>query len=99
METIIRTETRKRGFIGKALKWAFILFNILMLILLVQYWAQVGEVIGANSNEAHQAGAAVGGMIGTSMLLFFWVSGAIILGLFTLFSRGKKIIVEKKVAQ
>ncbi|WP_156453336.1 hypothetical protein [Polycladidibacter hongkongensis] len=48
-------------------------------------------------SDAESAGLAIGGTIGSGMLLTFWVLGDIILGLFVLFTRGKKVITEEVV--
>lgn len=79
----------KRGFFGKLFKWSFILFNILML------WWMIAGLGGATDNMeamtgAEKTGAAIGTGIGAMMLLFIWVVGDIILGLFVLFTRPSK---------
>jgi hypothetical protein len=92
---IIRRETRKRGFFG----WVFLLlfwaFNALML-----WWLVAG--LGAVSqtpvhSTAEESGRAIGGFIGGTMVMFVWVAGAVILGLFALLTRGSKTIVEETV--
>ncbi|WP_296747310.1 hypothetical protein [Mesorhizobium sp.] len=91
---VVQREIRKRGFFGHVFKWLFIIFNILMLLWLVGYWSQISGMIGHGS-DAEKAGGAIGAAIGTSMLLFFWVAGDIILGLFTLLTRGKRILITE----
>lgn len=95
MGKIIRTERYKRGFIGLLTKWLFIGFNALMVVWLISYWGQVGEMQPAS--EAGRAGAAIGGMLGTGTILFFWVAGVVILGLAAILTRGRKVIVEELV--
>jgi hypothetical protein len=95
MAKIIRTEVRKRGFFGHIFKWLFILFNILMLVWLVAGIANIGDLMNKTAGEAELAGAAIGSAIGVSMVIFIWMAGAIILGLFTILTRGKKTIVEE----
>lgn len=94
MPRIIRTETRKRGFLGKIAKWTFVIFNVVMLVWLIAYWGQLAEMSEGVRSEAEVAGAVIGGTLGTGMLVFFWGAGAVILGLFALLTKGKKIIVE-----
>lgn len=89
----VRTERYRRGPFGHLVKWAFILFNLGMLAWLVLFWGALPEP-GAMS-EAEQAGVAVGGLIGTGVVLFFWAGGAVILGLAALLTRGRKVIVEE----
>lgn len=79
----------KRGCLGGILKWAFILFNILMIVWLVSYFGTIGEALDSSTSEAQKTGTAIGGTMGTGMLLSIWVIGDIILGLFVLFTRPK----------
>ena len=92
---IVRTEKTVRGPFGQVVKWVFILFNILMLVWMVSTCASVGETINSAGSDAEQAGTAIGGTLATGMLLFIWGFGDIILGMFVLFTRGKKVIVEE----
>lgn len=96
MATIIRKETRKRGFFGWLFLILFILFNVLMLIWMIGGMNAATSV--ATSSEAEQAGRAIGTAIGAGMILFIWVAGAIILGLFALLTRGRKTIIEETVS-
>jgi hypothetical protein len=91
---VIQREVRKRGFFGIIFKWLFILFNLLMAVWLFAYWAQLGGM--KTASDAERVGQAIGGTIGTGMLLFFWVAGAIILGLFTLLTRGKVYLIAEE---
>lgn len=86
-------ETRHRGFFGWIFLGLFWLFNLLMIAWLLSYWAVVGGVDAVS--EAEKAGHAIGGALGTGMLIFVWVSGAVILGLFALLTRGRKTVVEE----
>ena len=74
---------------GKLFKWSFILFNVIMVIWLISYWKQIGDLSAQNSDSASQTGVAIGATLGTGMLFVLWVIGDIILGLFTLFTRAK----------
>jgi hypothetical protein len=92
----IQREIRKRGFFGKLVKYSFIGFNLLMAYWVISYWFTVGEMLGGTEDAAARAGGAIGATLGTGTLLFFWVAGAIILGILTLLSRGQKIIVTEE---
>lgn len=96
MSTIQR-EVRKRGFFGKICKWIFILFQILMIIWLVSYWIDIGQTIDSSDSEAERIGSGIGATIGTSMLLFFWVAGTIVLGAIAYFTKGKKFLITEEV--
>ncbi|RWC22415.1 MAG: hypothetical protein E5V25_02760 [Mesorhizobium sp.] len=67
-----------------------------MVLWLFSYWSKIGGMLDQGS-QAEKAGGAIGAAIGTSMLVFFWVAGDIILGLFTLMTRGKKILITEDV--
>lgn len=105
MTTIIRREVRKRGFFGKLFKFLFITFNLAMIAWVVAYWIQLGNnwdhytnQAGPQFHDAAQTGAAIGATLGTTFLLFIWAAGDVVLGLLTMFTRGKKLIIEE-VAQ
>lgn len=80
----------KRGFFGFVFKWLFILFNVSMLIWLFSYFVQLGEMTSDLTSDAEKAGAAIGGTLGTGIILITWVIGDVILGLLTLLTRPSK---------
>lgn len=92
---VVRTEKTVRGPFGKVVKWAFIIFNILMIVWMLGTCASVGDVVNQAGSDAEQAGAAIGGTIGVMLILAIWAFGDLILGMFVLFTRGKRIIVEE----
>lgn len=79
----------KRGFFGRLVKWAFILFNIFMV-----WWLIAGSNSAMEMQQgmvgAERTGAQIGTGIGVMMILTVWVIGDIILGLFVLFTRPSK---------
>ena len=87
----VQREVSDRTIFGKICKWLFIIFNVLMIIWLVSAIGAVGEM-DAPRNSAEEAGTAIGATIGFGMLLFVWAVGDLILGMFVLFTRRKKII-------
>ncbi len=96
MATIIRKEIRKRGFFGWIFLILFLLFNVLMLAWLVSYWSTLAST--TTGSDAEAAGKAIGGTIGSSMLIVIWAAGDIVLGLFVLLTRGRKTIIEETVS-
>jgi ABC-type phosphate transport system permease subunit len=96
MSVTVQREVRKRGFFGKVFKLLFILFNLAMALWLVSYWVTAGRLLTDAASDAEKAGGAIGATIGTGMLLFFWVAGAVILGLFTLFTRGNRLLITEE---
>ena len=95
MGQIIRTETYHRGFFGHVFKLLFIGFNAIMLVWLVGGMMAVSTHTATLTTEAERAGAAIGMAMGAGGILFIWIVGAVILGLFVLLSKGKKVIVEE----
>lgn len=84
-----RLKKPKRGFMGQVFKWLFIIFNGLMIWWVVSYLGLIGGQYSANADQYSQAGTAIGGTIGTGLILTIWVIGDVILGLFVLFTRAR----------
>jgi hypothetical protein len=93
MATTVRTEKRVRSTFGQLVKWAFIAFNVLMLIWLVGGMGAVSKM--PTHSDAERAGHAIGAALGFSAILGIWMMGDIILGLFVLLTRGNTVIVEE----
>lgn len=94
---VIRREVSDRTLMGKIFKYSFIAFNVLMLFLFVKGCAVASEGITNASMEAEYAdaaaaGATIGAGLAMGTLLFLWLVGDVILGLFVLFTRRKKIV-------
>lgn len=47
--------------------------------------------------QAAKIGAAIGGTIGTGVIMVFWAMGAFILGTLVLFTRGRKTVIEEQI--
>jgi hypothetical protein len=94
---VVRKEVSDRTVMGKVFEYLFIAFNVLMLFLFLKGCAVSSEGISNASMEseyrdAAMAGAAIGAGLAMGTLLFLWLVGDVILGLFVLFTRRKKII-------
>jgi hypothetical protein len=89
---VVRREVSDRTVLGKIVKWVFILFNVLMIVWLISGLAGAGEAMNNTVNDAERAGAAIGTTLGVGMLVVLWALGDVILGMFVLFTRRKKII-------
>jgi hypothetical protein len=92
----VQREVSDRTFFGKLLKWLFIAFNIIMLIWLMSGMFVAGDAVDQAVNDAERAGAAIGTTIAAGMIITLWALGDIILGLFVLFTRRKKIITVEE---
>jgi len=89
---VIRREVSDRTGFGKVVKWTFVVFNVLMLIWLIGGLASAGNAMSGAVNDAERAGAAIGTTIGMGLILALWAAGDVILGIFVLLTRRKKII-------
>lgn len=92
----VQKEVSDRTAFGKVVKWAFIGFNILMLIWMVTGMGAAGEATNSAVNDAERAGAAIGTGIGFMFILMLWALGDVVLGLFVLFTRRKKLITVEE---
>jgi hypothetical protein len=95
---IVRTEKRVRGVGGQIAKWLFIIFNVLMLLWMISGLVMVGNTYNAAGSSAEQAGTAIGGAIGMGMVIALWAFGDVVLGIFVLLTKGKKVIIEEAAA-
>jgi hypothetical protein len=96
MSQVVETHIRKRGFFGWVFLILFWAFNALMALWMWLAAGMIGnQYVSATgpNREFHQAGTAIGGAIGGAMILFIWLAGAVILGLFVLVTRGRKTVV------
>ena len=89
---IIRREVSDRTAFGKLVKWIFIGFNVLIIFWLFAGFGAISDSMENTANDAERAGAAIGSTIGMGMIIVLWALGDIILGMFVLFTRRKKII-------
>jgi beta-lactamase regulating signal transducer with metallopeptidase domain len=92
-----QVERRKKGVFGWFFLIVFWIFNLIMLTSCVAGMSGASSTVASANSDAEQAGAAIGSALGLGMILSIWAAGALILGLFVLFTRGQKIIetIEK----
>jgi hypothetical protein len=95
MAQFVRIERRKRGFFGWLFLLIFIAFNLFMLAWIGTYWAAIAPHMDSGSTAA-QAGAAIGATMGTGLIVGIWTCGALVLGLFALLTRGRKVVIEER---
>lgn len=92
MAKVIRRETRKRGFFGWVFLLLFLAFNAFMAFWLFSYWGDLSSTTAAS--DAERAGKAIGGTVGSGLILMIWVAGSVITGMLALLTRGQRVIVE-----
>lgn len=95
---VTQIEKRRRGPFGWLVAIVFYGFNAVMIAMLVLTWAGVGTVATDNYDDASVALAGVAGFLGTVALFWFWLFGAIILGIMMFLTRGKKVILTREGA-
>jgi hypothetical protein len=88
---VVQKEIRKRGFFGWVFLILFLAFNAFMAVFLFNYWQAVSQI--STPTSAAHTGAVIGGTIGTGVIAFFWVAGAVVLGLLAMLTRGRKTII------
>lgn len=94
MAKTMRIDREKRGIFGVIALTLFLAFNFFMAFLT---WASVSsavDIVGMQETGFDKAASSIGGGAFIGVVLFLWVFGAIILGIFALLTRGKKIITE-----
>ncbi len=87
-------ETRRRGFFG----WVFLVlfwgWNMLMAAALFIGMSENASTYQRLTSEAERTGHNLGTGLGMMMILSVWASGALIIGLAVLLTRGKRVLTE-----
>lgn len=83
----------KLGVFGWISRILLLGWQALMLIWLVSYTGDVAPLVEDAPDDFSKAGATVGIAFSWGMILFFWVGGTIILGLFALLTRRTKMLI------
>ena len=79
-----------RSFIKRCILWAFIGFNVFMLIWMIVELGGATKQIAEAASTAEKVGISIGTRLGTSIMGSIWVAGDVILGLFLFLSKAKK---------
>jgi len=85
-----------RSRFGRVMKWVFIGFNLLMLLLLLGNCALVLPYVQSDDPEVAMGAGMFGAML-TVGVWGLWPLGAIILGLLVLLTRGRKLTIEQEL--
>ena len=88
----IQIERRRRGVFGWIVAILFWSFNLLMAVWIWLAFSATSSVMQTSASGAESTGAAIGGGLAVTMILFIWFLGIVILGIMMLFTRGRKII-------
>ena len=93
MTTGYRETRGKTGFFGTIFRILFWGWQALMIFWLITYSGQVAPRLDAATSHAGHAGTVIGATLAIGTIVFFWLAGSVILGLFALFTRGPKTLV------
>jgi hypothetical protein len=85
-----------RSVFGCFCKWLFVGFNLLMLVLLLANCAVVLPYIGSDDPDV-AAGAGLFGVLLAAGIWAAWPVGALILGILTLVTRGRRLTLEQEL--
>ncbi len=91
-EPVLLEVRERRGPFGRAVKWAFLGFQIAMCLLLLGTCAVVTPFL-ANPDLEVAAGAGLFGVMATGLLWLAWPVGTVLLGLLVLLTRGRKRLI------
>jgi hypothetical protein len=93
MDEPVMLEVReRRSPFGRAVKWAFVGFQLVMLLLVLGTCAAVGPFLSGSDPEVVM-GAGMFGAMALGTLWTVWPLGTLLLGLLVLFTRGRKRLI------
>ena len=88
------TARAPRTRFGRIVKWSFIGFNILMLVLALANCSLVLPYVAAEDPEVAMGAGMFAAMLAMG-IWGIWPVGAVILGLLVLLTRGKLLVIEQ----
>ena len=84
-----------RGVVGWFFEILFYLFNLAMLIAIISVVVQSGDILAAAETALARGLVGFGAATKVLVLLLAWLAGDVILGFFTLITRGRKAALEE----
>ena len=97
-EPVLLEVRERRGAFGRAVKWTFLGFQAVMILLLLGTCAVVTPCL-ANPDFEVAAGAGLFGVMATGVLWSAWPVGTALLGLLVLLTRGRKRLIAAPLAE
>ncbi len=85
-----------RGAFGRVCKWTFIGFNLLMLVLLLANCAVVIPYLASEDPDVAMGAGMFGAMLAAGIWVI-WPVGALVLGVLTLLTRGRRVTLEQNI--
>ena len=83
----------KLSFFGKTWRVLFWGWQILMVWLFMASTTEMAPIAEGAVSDAERLGTGLGIVFSWGVIVFFWVSGTVILGLFVLMSRRTRMLV------
>lgn len=93
MSRVIWIETRECGLLGRFFKRLLVVFNFLMIVWLASRFLQVGGAVSGILSGVGSESIAIVSTISAGMLVGVWFVGNVVLGVFVLMTRGKKVMI------
>jgi hypothetical protein len=87
-------EKRRRGFFGWIFLTAFWLWNAFMAFTIYLTATNQIDQYGKLTSDAERIGYTAGANIGITLAVIIWGVGAVILGMFAHFTRGRREMIE-----
>ena len=78
------------GVLWRILFWGW---QILMVVSFLSYTLDVAPLMKSAQSDAAKAGAGIGIALSWGLILFSWVGGSVILGLFVLLTQRARVLV------
>ena len=91
-EPVLLEVRERRSAFGRAVKWAFLGFQVAMALLLLGTCAFVAPFLSSADPEV-AVGAGMFGAAATGLLWLAWPVGTLVLGLLVLLTRGRKRLI------
>jgi hypothetical protein len=82
----------RRGPFGRVVRWVFLGFQVVMILLLLGTCAVVTPFL-SNPDPEVAVGAGMFGAMATALLWLAWPVGTLLLGLVMLLTRGRKRLI------
>lgn len=95
MARTVTVEKRKRGFAGWLARILFWGWTLVMGAMFVIAFMAGGRTPA--ETEAEKVGSGLGILLASSVVFWIWALGALVLGIFVLATRGRKITVTETV--
>jgi len=95
-EPVMLEVRERRSRFGRIVKWAFIAFQLVMILLMLGTCAAVGPFLSGPDPEVAM-GAGLFAAVALGTLWTIWPLGTVLLGILVLLTRGRKRLIPAPV--